>query len=154
MTRALLAATVLATCSVAGASAATQEIKVISVTVSTVKHDIGPKGASKGDKITFKDRLLNATSQFGKKKGALVGSDSGTMTFTGVHSANFHGKAILPGGTLILSGAVYTTPQGMVVPVAGGTGKFAHVHGSLLVGSGKTRVPNTYRLTRPSGPLA
>jgi hypothetical protein len=154
MSRALLAAAAVAMLSVADTSAANQQIKVISVTVSTVKHDIGPKGASKGDTVTYKDTLLNAAPQFGKKKGAAVGSDSGTMTFTSAHSANFHGKAILPGGTLILSGAVYTTPQGLVVPVKGGTGKFAHVHGTLLVGSGSKRVANTYRLSRPSGPLA
>jgi len=139
---------------VAVAAAATEEIEVTSVTVSTAGHDVGPKGASKGDTIVYRDKLVNAVAQFGKKKGVQVGSDSGTMTFTGTHSATFHGKAVLPGGTLTLSGPVYTTPQGLVVPVIGGTGAFAHVHGTLLVGSGAKRVPNTYRLVRPSGPVA
>ena len=75
------------------ASAVTQQIKVISVTVSTVSHDVGPKGASKGDTIAYRDKLVNAAQQFGKKKGAAVGS-------------------------------------------------------------GSKRVPNTYRLVRPSGPVA
>jgi len=136
------------------ASAVTQQIKVISVTVSTVSHDVGPKGASKGDTIAYRDRLVNAAQQFGKKKGEAVGSDSGTMTFTGPHTATFQGKAVLPGGTLTLSGPVYSTTAGLVVPVTGGTGAFAHVHGTLLVGSGSKRVPNTYRLVRPSGPVA
>jgi hypothetical protein len=138
----------------AAASAATEEIKVISVTVSTTAHDVGPKGASKGDTIAYRDRLVNAAAQFGKRKGVEVGSDSGTMTFTGPHTAMFKGKAVLPGGTLTLAGAVYTTPAGLVVPVTGGTGAFAHVHGTLLVGSGSKRVPNTYHLIRPSGPVA
>ena len=76
------------------------------------------------------------------------------MTFTGIHTATFHGKAILPGGTLTLSGSVYSSPQGLVVPVSGGTGRFAHYKGTLLVGPGSKRVTNTYRLTRPSGPVA
>jgi len=136
------------------AGAATEEISVISVTVSTASHDIGPKGASKGDTIVYRDRLVNAIAQFGKRKGVVVGSDSGTMTFNGPHSATFKGTAVLPGGTLTLSGAVFTTPQGLVVPVTGGTGAYKNVHGTLLVGDGSKRVPNTYRLTRPSAPVA
>ncbi len=136
------------------ASASTLEIKVISVTVSVASHDVGPKGASKGDTVVYRDNLVNAAPQFGKKTGDEVGSDTGTMTFTGIHTATFHGKAILPGGTLTLSGSVYSSPQGLVVPVSGGTGKFAHYKGTLLVGPGSKRVRNTYRLTRPSGPVA
>jgi len=136
------------------AAGATREIKVVSVTVSTVSHDIGPKGASKGDTIVYRDKLVNAAPQFGKKAGAEIGSDSGTMTFTGAHTARFSGTAILPGGTLTLSGSVYSSPQGLVVPITGGTGAYAHYKGTLLVGSGSKRVPNTYRLTRPSGPVA
>jgi hypothetical protein len=136
------------------AAGATLEIKVVSVTVSTVSHDIGPKGASKGDTILYRDKLVNATPQFGKKAGAEIGSDSGTMTFTGAHTATFNGKAILPRGTLTLSGSVYSSPQGLVVPVTGGTGAYAHYKGTLLVGSGSKRVANTYRLARPSGPVA
>ena len=156
MSRRLLLVAVLAFVALPAVTAAavTQQIKVISVTVSTVSHDVGPKGASKGDTIAYRDRLVNAAQQFGKKKGEAVGSDSGTMTFTGPHTATFQGKAVLPGGTLTLSGPVYSTTAGLVVPVTGGTGVFAHVHGTLLVGSGSKRVPNTYRLVRPSGPVA
>ena len=60
----------------AAASAATQQIKVISVTVSTVSHDVKPKGASKGDTIAYRDTLVNAAPQFGKKKGAAITSVS------------------------------------------------------------------------------
>jgi hypothetical protein len=144
----------LATLPVATASASTLEIEVISVTVSVAGHDVGPKGASKGDTILYRDTLVNAAPQFGKKAGDAVGSDTGTMTFTGAHTATFHGKAILPGGTLTLSGPVYTSPQGLVVPVTGGSGEFARYTGTLLVGSGSKRARNTYRLTRPSGPVA
>ena len=76
------------------------------------------------------------------------------MTFTGTHTATFNGKAILPGGTLTLSGSVYSHPQGLVVPVTGGTGAFAHYKGTLLVGSGAKRVREHLSPTRPSGPVA
>jgi hypothetical protein len=156
MTGRLFAASVFAFAALPAAIAggATLEIKVVSVTVSTVSHDIGPKGASKGDTIVYRDKLVNPAPQFGKRAGAEIGSDSGTMTFTGAHTATFNGKAILPRGTLTLSGSVYSSPQGLVVPVTGGTGAYAHYKGTLLVGSGSKRVANTYRLTRPSGPVA
>ena len=135
---------------VAVAAAATQTIAVTSVTVSMKAHDIGPKGASKGDTIVYRDRLVNATAQFGRKKGVVVGADSGTMTFTSAHTAIFKGKAVLPGGTLTLYGPVYSTADGLVVPVTGGTGVFAHVHGTLLVGAGKDRVARIRTTSRAS----
>jgi hypothetical protein len=154
MSARLLVAVCVALISTAGAAAARQTIAVTSVTVSMKSHDIGPKGASKGDTIVYRDRLVNATAQFGRKKGVVVGTDSGTMTFTSAHTAIFKGKAVLPGGTLTLYGPVYSTADGLVVPVTGGTGAFAHVHGTLFVGAGKDRVANTYRLTRVTGPVA
>ena len=118
-------------------------------------HDVAPKGPSKGDTVTYRDRLLNAAAQFGRKKGAKVGSDSGTLTFTGAHTATFNGKAKLPGGTLTLSGPVYTLQNGdLVIPVTGGTGSFAGVRGTLTVGPGKNHVPNTYRLNPAPAPVA
>ncbi len=141
----------------ASAAAATQTIQVISVTTKITRHDLAPKGTSKGDTITSSDRLLNAAAQFGRKKGSIVGSDTGTLTFTSSHTAMFSGHAALPGGTLILSGSVYTTSNGsLVIPVTGGTGKFANVRGTLTVSPGNRRVLNTYHLIRPgvSAPVA
>jgi hypothetical protein len=134
----------------ASAGAATQTILVTSVTVKMSSHDSAPKGVSKGDTVTSSDRLLNAAAQFGQKRGSTIGSDVGTLTFTSAHTAVFSGHATLPGGTLILSGPVYTTSNGsIVIPVAGGTGKFANVRGTLTVAPGNRRVLNTYRLVRP-----
>ena len=142
---AALAALLLPT---AASAARSRTIDVISVTEKMVAHDVGPKGASDGDTITYRDRLLNAGAQFGKKKGASIGTDTGKLTFTGVHSATYEGTATLPGGTIRLSGAVYSTSGGgIVVPVVGGTGAFAHAQGTLTVGPGKDRVLNTYRVT-------
>jgi Dirigent-like protein len=122
-------------------------IVVTSVTLNFVTHDKGAKGPSRGDTEISHDRLLNAKAQFGRKKGARVGSDSGTLTFTGAHTATFKGKADFPGGTLTLSGGVYTLQNGdLVIPVTGGTGAFEGMTGTLTVGTGKNHVRNTYTL--------
>lgn len=138
-----------------GASAGTRTIKVTSVSVSYKSTDRPPKGASKGDTIAYRDRLLNAAAQFGRKIGAAVGSDRGTMTFTGAHSATFKGVAVLPGGTLTLSGGVLAvTSTSFAIPVTGGTGAFAGAKGYVIVGPGKKKSLNTYSLTIPTIPVA
>ncbi len=154
--RALAVTPVLLALVLAGAAgAATQTIRVTSVTIKETTHDVAPKGASKGDTVVYRDRLVNAAVQFGRTKGSQVGTDTGTLTFTGPHTARFTGHATLPGGTIVLSGTVVSGPDGgIVVPVVGGTGKYANVKGTLTVGSGKTRVLNTYRLTRTTAPVA
>jgi hypothetical protein len=86
--------------------------------------------------------------QFGKKKGARVGSDRGTMTFTSANTARFSGSATLPGGKLTLKGWVTGLPDNSVaIPVTGGTGVFAGAKGFLIVGPGNAKALNIYRLT-------
>jgi hypothetical protein len=133
---------------VPGASARTMTLQVVSNSISYRAHDIGPKGASKGDTIAYHDELVNDATQFGRKKGAIVGSDTGKLTFTGPHTATFEGSARLPGGTLRISGAVYTSSSGeLVFQVTDGTGDYAGTRGTLTVGKGRNHVLNTYRLT-------
>jgi len=140
---------------VASAGDGHRTIEITSVTVKMVTHDVGPKGASKGDSITYRDNLLNAVRQFGKTKGVRVGSDTGVMTFTSASSATFAGRTILPGGTLDLKGVVVGLSGGaFTIPVVGGTGAFAHMTGTLTVGAGGARVANVYRLTRTALPVA
>jgi hypothetical protein len=133
-------------------------IKVTSVTAkgSPVTKDKPPKGASNGDTVTFKDDLLNAAAQFGKKVGAKVGTDQGTMTFSSKTSARFTGFATLPGGTVTLDGAVASASDGksIIIPVTGGTGRYRNAHGTLLVGPGNKRALNTYTLVVPTTPVA
>lgn len=155
----LAAIAALALLAPAAAQARAQDtlvIKVTSVSVKLTEKDRPPKGASKGDTIVFHDSLVNAAAQFGKKVGAKVGSDQGTMTFSSKSSARFVGTATLPGGTLTLNGQVAGAPDGksLLIPVTGGTGKYAGVHGSVLVGPGAKRSLNTYTLTLPTGPIA
>ena len=133
-------------------------INVISVSVkgTPTRKDKPPKGASRGDTVTFRDSLLNAAAQFGKPKGVKVGTDGGTMTFTSRTSAEFKGLATLPGGTVTLNGKVAAAPdkKSIVIPITGGTGRFKSAKGFLLVGPGDRRALNTYSLTFPGGPVA
>jgi autotransporter-associated beta strand protein len=146
---ALAAAAVLALAAVPAALAQTMTIKVRSDTVVFKQRDLAPKGTSKGDTIIQRDRLVNAVAQFGKKKGAVIGSDSGTVTFTSAHTATYEGTTTLPGGTLKLRGTVTLLSDGSTVfKVAGGTGKFAGMQGTVTVGPQRNHVLNTYRLTR------
>jgi hypothetical protein len=144
---AALAAAVLAP----AARAETLTFSVRSVAVSVKQTDVAPKGTSKGDTLAMRDRLLNTAVRFGKPKGAKVGTDKGTMTFTSATTAKFLGTAVLPDGTLKLRGKVQPLPGGgIVIPVVAGTGRYAGATGSVLVGPGETKVLNTYRLTLSS----
>src|SRR5215203_4726339 len=137
----------------------TRVIEVVSVELELVVKDTKPKkAANKGDSILFRDKLLNPAPQFGMAKGARVGSDRGTLTYTTAKRARFDGTATLPGGTLFLRGEVFSRREGgMAIPVAGGTGKFKGARGVLLVDPSNPKTPNralnTYRLTFP-GPVA
>jgi hypothetical protein len=129
-------------------------IVVTSVALSAKPTDVAPKGTSKGDTIEYRDRLLNAKQQFGRAKGAVVGSDRGTMTFTSAHTATFSGVAVLPGGTLQLQGRVVSVGKSFAIPVSGGTGRFVKAKGYVVVGPGTKRALNTYTLSVPALPVA
>jgi hypothetical protein len=155
--RRLLLLLVFATAAVAAPAAEAKKVTVAvtSVSLSVKPTDVAPTGTSKGDTIEYRDRLLNAKAQFGRAKGAAVGSDRGTMTFTSAHAARFSGVAVLPGGTLRLEGKVIALPnKSLAIPVTGGTGRFAKAKGFLLVGPGTKRALNTYTLTLPEIPVA
>jgi hypothetical protein len=142
---------VLAALTAGGAAAGTTTIELTSITVSLHRHDVAPKGYSKGDTVVGRDRLLNAKAQFGKKKGVVVGHDSSVTTFTSAHTATIRGTVTLPGGTLILRGEVIGLSNGgLTAPVVGGTGTYAHAHGTVTVGAGTKRVLNTYLLILPA----
>jgi Dirigent-like protein len=138
----------------APARAGTFTFTVTSVVLSAKSTDVPPKGTSRGDTVVMRDRLLNAKRQFGRAKSARVGSDHGTMTFTGAHTATFSGVASLPGGTLRISGSVVPVSAGLVIPVTGGTGRFAGAKGYVLVGHGEKTALNVYTLTLRTAPVA
>jgi hypothetical protein len=119
-------------------------ITVRSVTTATIPTDKAPKGASKGDRVIMRDRLVNVAKQFGKPAGAVVGRDEGVLTLTSANSATFEGVATLPGGTIRLHGVVRNGI--MTYTVVGGSLKYAHARGTISVGSGTSPL-NTYHLT-------
>jgi hypothetical protein len=133
-------------------------LKLTSVTAkgSPVTNDKPPKGASAGDTVAFEDNLLNAAAQFGKKVGAKVGTDRGTMTFSSKTSARFKGSATLPGGTVTLDGPVISSADGksIIIPITGGTGRYKNAKGAVLVGPGDKRALNTYTMIFPVTPVA
>ena len=99
-----------------------------------------------GDVLGVTDTLKNVHAQFGRPAGAIVGSDRGTALQLADGSARFTGTAVLPGGTVSISG-VLASPSSTLT-VTGGTGTYQGVRGTLVVGAGDTPL-NTYRLIFP-----
>jgi hypothetical protein len=125
-------------------------IKLISITTSERRNDVPPRGISVGDSEFSTSRLVNAVPQFGKAKGAVVGSDRSTTTLRSISTARVEGTATLPGGTLLIYGTVRFIRHGQVFPIAGGTGAFARAHGTVTIsplGNDDRRALNVYRLT-------
>ena len=117
MSRRLLLVAVLAFVALPAVTAAavTQQIKVISVTVSTVSHDVG------------------------------------TMTSTGGAKTKITVRAVFPKiGTITYSGPFVTRKdRTTVVPITGGTGAFKGATGTVVIGAGEKKSPNTYIVTVP-----
>ena len=150
-----LAACLSALLLVSGAQARgaqTVTIQLTSLITQRADHDLPPKGKlNKGDFVGFKDLLLNRKAQFGKKAGLPVGYDVGTLTSTGGAKTKINVKAVFPKiGTITYSGPFVTRKDGTtVVPITGGTGGFKGATGTVVIGSGETRSPNTYIVTVP-----
>jgi hypothetical protein len=126
-------------------------IQVTSVVVKITAKDVRPKGTSKGDRVVQRNKLLNAVKQFAKGKGARVGTDIGTTTFTGAHSARYEGTTQLPDGTIKVKGDVrLILGGGIQIPIVGGTGRYEGAKGMLYVAAGEDRVLNVYQLVVPS----
>jgi hypothetical protein len=130
------------------AAAGPATIALIAHTTGVTVTDRGPKGPSRGDRYVTTSRLVNAQRQFGKKKGAVVGSDRGVVTLTSTRTARITGVATLPGGTIRIRGTMKEQPDAtLVVPVVGGTGAFSGARGTLTVNGTEKRAWNVYRLT-------
>lgn len=127
-------------------------IRILSVVRTFEQKDVAPKGLSPGDQVRMTDRLYNAVPQFGKPKGALVGSDWGTITIRrDLRSGKFRGAAALPGGSITVAGLVPLDGTPSVAAVVSGTGRFSNARGSVAVSTlpGRGRSANVFRLTLP-----
>jgi hypothetical protein len=132
---------------------ATRTIRLVA-TNGTVRVlvDRAPKGKpSKGDVVQERTTLSNAVPQFGRKKGAVVGSDIVNHTLTAVGpppKVSLKLTAKLPGGTIRATGSGVSP----TIKVVGGTGAFANARGTLEVrdhNGPRPGVLNTYRLQLP-----
>jgi hypothetical protein len=121
-------------------------ITVRSIATASVPDDRPPAGPSTGDRFLIRDQLLNVTRQFGKKAGAVVGTDAGVFTMTSKTQGTVVGLAVLPGGGIHFHGVIHLKGANAALAVDGGTGRYAHVTGTLIVGAGKNPL-NTYHLT-------
>jgi hypothetical protein len=143
-----LAALVLA--AGAGARPGSTVIRVISIATAVKTHDVPPKGASAGDYVVIDDKLANAAAQFGKQKGALVGTDHAIERNIGSNRATIDGIARLPGGTIHFKGELKIGSNGIATEsVVGGTGDFQSAKGTVAIANltkdGKTAL-NVYTL--------
>jgi hypothetical protein len=98
-------------------------------------HDVAPKGPSRGDTALSRMWLANRVEQLGQPNRSRVGGDSLTLRLTGRSSAIIRGFALLPGGSLIVNGALrHGAPgAGLHVSITGGTGAFKGAEGELYV---------------------
>jgi hypothetical protein len=143
-----IAALVLAGAAGAGSNATV--IRVISIATAVKTHDEPPKGPSKGDYVVVDDKLTNEVAQFGRKKGALVGTDHAIEKNIGSNRVLVDGIARLPGGTIHFKGELKVASSGIAtVPVVGGTGDFESAKGTVAIANltkdGKTAL-NVYSL--------
>ena len=130
----LLAAIVAASpASAASSRSGLTVVRVVSTVISKHDRDVAPKGWSAGDSVAFSDKLTNAVAQFGRSKGVRVGSDQGVVRFVKRGVITLTGTATLPDGTIRIKGRISPRPHGYVVPVSGGTGRYASARGTVKV---------------------
>ena len=147
-----------ATLAAAFAPATQAETTTVIRLISNFHHasivvDRAPQGeAGAGDVLVSVNRLRNATGQFGRPKGALVGQSRGRFTFVSGTNMRVDGWTTLPGGRLHIRGLAPALGYDVLtMRVVGGTGAFAGAHGTVTV----TPYPTTartlvvYRLALP-----
>lgn len=132
-----------------GSSEVSMTIRVTSTIAGTRAVDVAPKGTSRGDRLHVKSILRNAVAQFGKKKGAVVGSDQAVFTLLTPTSASLTVVVKIPDGTLRVQGQVSPSTTSGRLRVVGGTGSFAGARGSCEVRDLPDHSLNVYRLTLP-----
>jgi hypothetical protein len=128
-------------------------IRVVSVTVAgKTIVDKEPKGVLNiGDVLQAKSNLRNERPQFGRPKGALVGSDVATLIIESETMGAARVTAKLPGGTIRSSGRVTHGGDAKAeIRVTGGTGVFAGARGTVSSRQlTRERDLNIYRLQLP-----
>jgi hypothetical protein len=117
------------------AAAKSVTIRVFVTPVSRSFKDVAPKTHgttgeyTKGDTLSGTSTLRNAVRQFGKPKGARVGTSHFIETALSARRLMFEGVARLPGGTLHARGVMREIAGSPKVPIVGGTGLYAAATG-------------------------
>jgi Dirigent-like protein len=110
--------------------------RLLSTPTSFRQVEHWPEGAkNEGDRLYVKSELRNGWGrQFGHPQDAVVGRDSWVWTTLATPGWSLVIATVeLPGGTLRLRGRVHSTQSLRVVPVVGGTGRFANARGTCKV---------------------
>jgi hypothetical protein len=131
----LLLVTVFPAAASGAAAARVVTIRVVVMPVTRTFTDVAPKthgttgDYTKGDTLRGTSILENAVSQFGKAKGARVGSSRFVEIALSPRRITFDGVARLPGGTLHARGVLREVAGSLTVAVVGGTGVYAGATG-------------------------
>ena len=136
-----------------GAPRKSMTIRLVSITTQeSVLTDAAPAGKlGTGDVFWAKSTLRNEVPQFGKPKGAVVGSDVSTYTIVSATKSDMTTTVKLPGGTLWVTGRV-GQERLQRITVLGGTGTFAGARGVAEISPLDARGDNSrnvYRLRLP-----
>jgi hypothetical protein len=108
-------------------------IRVFVIPVTREVIDVPPKTLkfgehTKGDTMSGTSILRNAVRQFGKPKGARVGTSSFVLVTLSARRARDDGVARFSGGTVHVHGVGEIGPNPKV-PIVGGTGRYAGATG-------------------------
>jgi hypothetical protein len=140
----------VATSSASGAQNGERVIRLFSTTDTTKERDKPPKGASKGDVINGTSILRNAVTQFGLRRGAVVGRDRYRLTFESPTVARVELTTTLPGGTIRCRGEFDLGERRNSIEAIGGTGIFRDATGACESTEREGRSSNVYRLQIPT----
>jgi hypothetical protein len=119
------------------AAATSVTIRVLVLPVTRSFTDVAPKTHAtrgeytKGDTLRGTSILRNAVKQFGKPKGARVGTSRFVETALSSARLRFDGVANLPGGTLHARGVMHEVAGNVTVAIVGGTGVYAGATGVI-----------------------
>jgi hypothetical protein len=152
--------TAVALALVAGtARAAESNLATIKLVSVTTKESSGkgpavpgePTGEAAVSSLRESSRLYNAVRQFGKPAKAQVGNDRAVMVRFASGRRWSTVTATLPGGTIHSVGYVRPVAGDALIPVVGGTKRYAHVTGWLSIRDvGATNfAANIYTLRMP-----
>jgi hypothetical protein len=117
------------------ATARSITIRVLIMPVTRTFTDVAPKTHAttgeytKGDTLRGTSVLRNAVRQFGKPKGARIGTSRFVETALSPQRIVFDGISRLPGGTVHARGVMHEIGGKLTVAVVGGSGTYAGATG-------------------------